>query len=685
MDKYNLTVMLRYTDGRISGLPVNSGPGRQKVTDGLMELEIIAEERGGVREYKLVLAALEEKELKYLDVLVHSSVLAAEARTYNAGFTTNCAACISKYSEMHGLISAGPLLVSGEYILGAALVSADRFYSYFKVMPNELIIRHSMEDKRVYKNQEYILERFILGVPASAEEFLQSYNEIVSSYYGVTPEFLQNGFDPVPTGYCSWSCYYTLVDEEKLFRAERELMREYGQYAPSLVQIDDGWQIKHNFSGYWTVDEAKFPGGLKHLSERCVQDGMRFGLWLAPLLAAECTGFFEEHPDWRKTTRSGANSYLCGEEKVYTLNLDDEDVLKYISQVFARARNEYGASYFKLDFMVFAIHSLFDREDVVIYESDYSIAVYRRALRTIREAVGPESFLLACGAPLLAGAGIFNGIRITPDITWGKNKAHPSQWDLIRMCSVSCIMRWFYHNHIFINDPDGLVVRDFDYDDNYDVTYNEARFWATAVALSGGSSLINEQIEKLGPARRALYAEILSPLGRAAQPAEFFEYPWPTRAYIPFEDGSRLWGVYNYSDKLEDMRLEFDAERLVYDCWEHKALGCLKSMEMKDMMPHSAEVIYACNLPGEARAVFSDCNIFAGKGLFESSLKGEFLEINVKEELMNCPRHGIYVYLPCSNVLEEGTEVCRGEWGSLMKLEVQSSGIMRVKLAVEGA
>lgn len=98
-----------------------------------------------------VLAALEEKELKYLDVLVHSSVLAPEARTYNAGFTTNCAACISKYSEMHGLISAGPLLVSGEYILGAALVSADRFYSYFKVMPNELIIRHSMEDKRVYK------------------------------------------------------------------------------------------------------------------------------------------------------------------------------------------------------------------------------------------------------------------------------------------------------------------------------------------------------------------------------------------------------------------------------------------------------------------------------------------------------------------------------------------------------
>ena len=679
MTNYNLTLMLRYTDGRISGLPFSAGPGRHKLTDGRLEAEINAFEQDGVCQYEMTLAAVCECELKYLDILVHSGALAPEAKAYNAGFTTNCAACISRYSDIYGLISAGPLIIQGSSLLGAALVSADRFYSYFKLMPNELIIRHSMEDKRIYKDKEYKLERFILSEPASAEEFLKSYNEIVSSYYGITPEFLQNGFEPAPTGYCSWSCYYTLVNEEKLFRAEREVKKEYGQYAPNLLQIDDGWQVKHNFSGYWTVDREKFPGGLKPLSEKCAQDGMRFGLWLAPLLAADCTGFFKEHPEWKKLTRSGQNSYLCGEEKVYALNLDDQEVLEYISGVFRRAREEYGASYFKLDFMVFAIHSLFDREDVVIYDSDYSIAVYRRALRTIREAVGPESFLLACGAPLLAGAGIFNGIRITPDITWGKNKAHPSQWELIRMCSVSCAMRWFYHNQIFINDPDGLVVRDFDYDDNFDVTYNEARFWATAVALSGGSSLINEQVEKLGPARRALYAEILPPLGKAAQPADFFEYPWPTKVYIPLEDGSRLWGIYNYSDKLADMRLEFGGERLVYECWEHKALGCLRSREITDMMPHSAEVLYACALPPEARAVFSDCNIFAGAGLFESRLEGGFLEIRVDERLEACPRHGIYVFLPRGAALEEGVQECCGHWGSLVRLEARG-GIMRLKL-----
>ena len=148
MTNYNLTLMLRYTDGRISGLPFSAGPGRHKLTDGRLEAEINAFEQDGVCQYEMTLAAVCECELKYLDILVHSGALAPEAKAYNAGFTTNCAACISRYSDIYGLISAGPLIIQGSSLLGAALVSADRFYSYFKLMPNELIIRHSMEDKR---------------------------------------------------------------------------------------------------------------------------------------------------------------------------------------------------------------------------------------------------------------------------------------------------------------------------------------------------------------------------------------------------------------------------------------------------------------------------------------------------------------------------------------------------------
>ncbi len=81
-------------------------------------------ERAGALEYSMSLSALEEIELRELDILVHSGVLQADADAYNPGFTTNCAACVNKYSEMHGLISAGPLLVGTGNIFWARRWSA---------------------------------------------------------------------------------------------------------------------------------------------------------------------------------------------------------------------------------------------------------------------------------------------------------------------------------------------------------------------------------------------------------------------------------------------------------------------------------------------------------------------------------------------------------------------------------
>lgn len=103
MTNYNLTLMLRYTDGRISGLPFSAGPGRHKLTDGRLEAEINAFEQDGVCQYEMTLAAVCECELKYLDILVHSGALAPEAKAYNAGFTTQLRGL---YQQIFGYLRA---------------------------------------------------------------------------------------------------------------------------------------------------------------------------------------------------------------------------------------------------------------------------------------------------------------------------------------------------------------------------------------------------------------------------------------------------------------------------------------------------------------------------------------------------------------------------------------------------
>ena len=43
-------------------------------------------------------------------------------------------------------------------------------------------------------------------------------------------------------------------------------------------------------------------------------------------------------------------------------------------------------------------------------------SAYRRAIEVIREAAGDDVYLLACGAPVIPSIGVFDGIRVGPDV-----------------------------------------------------------------------------------------------------------------------------------------------------------------------------------------------------------------------------------------------------------------------------
>ena len=58
-------------------------------------------------------------------------------------------------------------------------------------------------------------------------------------------------------------------------------------------------------------------------------------------------------------------------------------------------------------------------------------AAYRAACRRIRAAVGDDTYLLACGAPIIESIGVFDGIRVGPDVgaVWADGTyaaAHPA-------------------------------------------------------------------------------------------------------------------------------------------------------------------------------------------------------------------------------------------------------------------
>src|SRR5439155_181416 len=70
----------------------------------------------------------------------------------------------------------------------------------------------------------------------------------------------------------------------------------------------------------------------------------------------------------------------------------------------------WGFDFFKVDFMYAG--ALSGRR-----HSDTSgVAAYREAVRLIREAIGPNATLLGCGAPILPSLGLYDAMRVSPDV-----------------------------------------------------------------------------------------------------------------------------------------------------------------------------------------------------------------------------------------------------------------------------
>ena len=112
---------------------------------------------------------------------------------------------------------------------------------------------------------------------------------------------------------------------------------------------------------------------------------------------------------------------------VHPFDLDNPEYYELLRKIFIKMTDEYHADYFKLDFLDGLLGKMgAGQKNVIKYKTDYCVALFRRAMQTIRDAVGDNIILLSCGSPVLECAGIFDIQRVSCDIIWGKNPGTPS-------------------------------------------------------------------------------------------------------------------------------------------------------------------------------------------------------------------------------------------------------------------
>ena len=128
---------------------------------------------------------------------------------------------------------------------------------------------------------------------------------------------------------------------------------------------------------------------------------------------------------------------------------------------------------------------------------------YRSGLSLIREVVGPEVYVVGCGAPLLPSVGLVDAMRVSPD-TFHEGGEDGS--DGLRGLMPLAARAW-QQGRFWVNDPDCLVARP---------SYAERERWADAVRAFGGLASFSDRVSELDDAGLKQVRELLARGGATA-------------------------------------------------------------------------------------------------------------------------------------------------------------------------
>lgn len=286
----------------------------------------------------------------------------------------------------------------------------------------------------------------------------------------------------VPAGWCSWYELFSRVTEDDVLANLEALRATVDPADAPWVQIDDGFQ---RAAGDWDTN-GKFPHGHRWLTDRIRAAGFRPGLWLAPFAVTRSSGIPSAHPEWLLLDDVGqplqTDLQPAWGGQSYALDASQRAVRDFLRELARTAVQDWGYEYLKLDFLHYGALGTRPERGASPHEA------LRAGLRALREGAG-RTFLLGCGAPLQHSQGLFDGMRIGQDVD--------ASWDGIQPGVRAALLRAGLHRHAWLNDPDALVVRE-------PLTLDEARGWASVVALSGGMTLASDDLPRLPAERRAI-------------------------------------------------------------------------------------------------------------------------------------------------------------------------------------
>ncbi len=457
-----------------------------------------------------------------------------------------------------------------------------------------------------------VITPFGLDLPDPLGEYLQA----VAREHDLRPG------REIPAGWCSWYHYFTKITPEDLRANLAELSRLRDRLPLDRFQIDDGFEAQ---VGDWFDFKPAFPEGVRLLAREIKAAGFSPGLWLAPFILHPRAGIISEHPDWLLRNANG-RPVNCGfgwNALTRALDLTVPDALEYACRAVGAAVHRWGYPYLKLDFLyAAAVKGRYNDP------TRTRAQVLRGGMQALRDAAGEDTFLVGCGAPLGSVIGLVDAMRVGEDVSpdWyphifgiGLGLRREPFLPSVRNSVHNTLTRSALHGRWWINDPDCLLVRP-----NTHLSLVEVQTLASAIALTGGSLLVSDNLAELPEVRRRIIEVLLPLIGQRPQVIDLFDGESPSRLRLDLAGPAGDWHLlarFNWQDipvewkfNPHDFRLDRDAY-LLRSFWEGVIQEVYpgEEIEMPALPAHGVCVLaLRRRTGGEAQYAGSDLHISQG-------------------------------------------------------------------------
>jgi NPCBM/NEW2 domain/Melibiase/Alpha galactosidase C-terminal beta sandwich domain len=389
-----------------------------------------------------------------------------------------------------------------------------------------------------------------------------------------------------PAGWCSWYFYYQEINEDEVKGNAKWIADNLKDYGARYVQLDDGWQgIGHGLGENrdWTTIDKRFAGGMDRLATYIKSVGLKPGIWLAPhgqsneAVVRNHVGVFMLKSDGTSASNTWEGKFL--------IDPSTPEAQLYLKNLF-KTLSAWGYEYFKIDGQPIVIREYRNKKSSMKNPADNSDELYRETLNSIREAIGPDRYLLGCWVIPLEGVGIMNGSRIGADIL--------PNWDGFKFALRATMEYYFLHNVAWYADPDVLVVRS-------PLPLEQARAWATLQGLTGQALLTSDRLMDLSEERVELLRRVYPAVD--IRPMDLFKSERNKRIWdLKINHLGRKYdvvGLFNFDEgksvptfvSWSDLGLPENTRMHVFDFWNKDYLGAWEEGISLDLAPSSTRVL----------------------------------------------------------------------------------------------